>query len=275
MAIYAIGDVQGCYDPLLRLLEKTRFHPDNDTLWLTGDLVSRGPHSLATLRFVRGLGDSAVTVLGNHDLHLLALAERPSRSLLRKRSDLNAILEAPDAGELLHWVRHRPLLHYDETLDKVLVHAGILPQWSIKKARKRAAEVEAVLQSNQHHDLLHKLYGDKPALWHGDLSGVTRWRFIINVFTRMRMLSRKGGLDLRTKGSPSSAPAHSDPWFSVPHKRQQTEVIFGHWSAIGFFRDHGVLSLDSGCVWGRCLTAVQLDDASASPIQLDCSSLSK
>ncbi|MFK8051565.1 MAG: symmetrical bis(5'-nucleosyl)-tetraphosphatase [Woeseiaceae bacterium] len=271
MAIYAIGDVQGCYDPLLRLLSKIKFDPDHDTLWLTGDLVNRGPHSLATLRFLHGLGDSVVTVLGNHDLHLLALAEKPSKSLLRKRSDLNAILEAPDADILLRWLRHRPLLHHDKALNKVLVHAGILPRWSIRKAGRRAAEVEAVLRSDQHHELLQKLYGDKPALWHGDLTGITRWRYIINVFTRMRMLTRKGGLDLKTKGTPESAGEQAHAWYCVPHKRGDTEVIFGHWSAVGYFRRHGVVSLDTGCVWGRSLTAIRIDEQDSQPVGLDCS----
>lgn len=269
MAIYAIGDLQGCYDPLLRLLDALDFTPGKDKLWLTGDLINRGPHSLATLRFVRGLGDDVVSVLGNHDLHLLALAERPSRSLLRKRSDLNPILDAADSGELLDWLRHRPLLHYDAGRDKALVHAGILPQWSIAKALKRAAEVEQALRSEQHHELLHNLYGNKPALWRGSLTGVTRWRFIINVFTRMRMLTRKGGLDLKTKGMPDSASRHSHPWFEVEHQRGHTEVYFGHWSALGFVRQCGVVGLDTGCVWGRCLTAVRVD-ADAPPVAVKC-----
>ncbi|MEM7764852.1 MAG: symmetrical bis(5'-nucleosyl)-tetraphosphatase [Pseudomonadota bacterium] len=259
MAIYAIGDLQGCYDPLLRLLHSLKFDPASDQLWLTGDLVNRGPNSLATLRFVKSLGDSAITVLGNHDLHLLALAERPKRSLVRKRSALNTILHAHDADELLHWLRHRPLLHFDEGRDQALVHAGILPRWSMRKACRRAREVEQVLRGDQHSELLRHMYSNKPAIWRGDLSGAVRWRFIINVFTRMRMITRKGGLDLKTKGTPDMASAYSKPWFRVAHKRRDTEVIFGHWSALGYFQSHGVVGLDSGCVWGRSLTAVRID----------------
>ena len=261
MAVYAIGDLQGCYEEFKRLLDLLKFDPVSDTLWLTGDLVNRGPHSLATLRLIKRLGDSVITVLGNHDLHLLALASVDSKRA-RRYHDLHSVLDAPDADELIDWLRHRPLLHFDPGLNKVLVHAGILPRWSIRKAVKRAGEVEAILQSDDHEHLLRRLYGNKPALWRKTLEGVDRWRYIINVFTRMRMLTLRGGLDLSTKGLPASGPKHSNPWFVVPHKRKDTEVVFGHWSALGYFRRDGVLGLDSGCVWGRSLTAVRLDIAS-------------
>ncbi|MEN7343011.1 MAG: symmetrical bis(5'-nucleosyl)-tetraphosphatase [Pseudomonadota bacterium] len=270
MAIYAIGDIQGCYDPLLALLKKLDFDPNKDTLWLTGDLVNRGPSSLATLRFVKGLGDAAVTVLGNHDLHLLALAEKPSANRQRNRSALRAILDAPDADELLHWLRHRPLLHYDPSLNKVLVHAGILPKWSVKKAGRRAAEVEALLRGDDYQALFRGMYGNKPALWHGKLKGIKRYRYIVNVFTRMRMITRRGGLDLKTKGTPDMASEFSKPWFQVDHQRKDCEVVFGHWSALGYFRRHGVIGLDSGCVWGRCLTALRIDIPDAKPVTVRC-----
>ncbi|MEM7611631.1 MAG: symmetrical bis(5'-nucleosyl)-tetraphosphatase [Pseudomonadota bacterium] len=270
MAVYAIGDLQGCYEPFRLLLDKIRFDPANDTLWLTGDLVNRGPHSLATLRFVRSLGDSAITVLGNHDLHLLALAERPASSALRKRFSLNYILQADDAQELLHWLRSRPLMHYDSALDKALVHAGILPSWSIRKANKRAAEVESVLRSDSPEMLLRHIYGNKPVLWHRDLTGVDRLRYIVNVFTRMRMLTRRGGLDLKAKGPPPTGKSPRRPWFEFEHKRGNTEVVFGHWSALGYVRRRGVLSIDTGCVWGRSLTAVRLDKRKSEPVAVDC-----
>ncbi len=270
MAIYAIGDLQGCYEPFRRLLDKLGFDPSQDTLWLTGDLVNRGPHSLATLRFVRALGDAAVTVLGNHDLHLLALANRPKKSALRRRYSLSYILDANDADELMAWLRQQPLMHYDRKLDKALVHAGILPGWSIKKALRRAAEVETVLRSEHYSDLLKHLYGNKPALWRSELSGNVRLRYIINVFTRMRMLTSRGGLDLKIKGAPETAPSRSTPWFEAKHKRAGTEVIFGHWSALGYLRAHGVVSLDTGCVWGRALTALRVDKKNAEPVSIRC-----
>ena len=270
MAIYAVGDLQGCYEEFKRLLDRLRFDPRRDRVWLTGDLVNRGPHSLATLRLVRGLGDAAVTVLGNHDLHLLALAMRPAGSVVRQRHPLNRVLNAPDADELLHWLRSQPLMHIDPKLDVAMVHAGILPRWSISKARRRAQEVEKVLQGDDHAELLRRLYGNKPALWRGDLQGIERLRYIVNVFTRMRMLTPRGGLDLRTKGPPDTAPVRSRPWFAVPHRRGTTEVVFGHWSALGYRREHGVLCLDTGCVWGRALTAVRLDRPGATPVGIDC-----
>lgn len=271
MAVYAIGDLQGCYEEFKRLLDAIRFDPEHDTLWLTGDLVNRGPHSLATLRLVRGLGDSVITVLGNHDLHLLAMATAKGKKA-SARPSLRSIIDAPDGDALIDWLRHRPLLHFDESLNKVLVHAGILPSWSISKACKRAAEVEQALRSDDYTTLLRGLYGNKPVLWNKKLSGVTRWRFIINVFTRMRMLTLRGGLEFNTKGLPNTGPRNSNPWFAVPHKRAGTEVVFGHWSALGFYRGNGVIGLDTGCVWGRSLTALRLDQSStdAEPVSIGC-----
>lgn len=270
MAIYAIGDLQGCYDPFRRLLDAIDFDPAKDTLWLTGDLVNRGPNSLGVLRLVSKLGDAVVSVLGNHDLHLLALSERPKRSALRKRFSISYILDAPDAPELLHWLRQRPLLHYDKRMNKVLVHAGILPRWSIRKARERAAEVEVEIRGEGFHDLMLHLYGNEPKLWRKSLEGIPRHRFIVNVFTRMRLLTSRGGLDLKTKGTPQSGGRFRHPWFELPHKRGDTEVVFGHWSALGFLRDHGVIGLDTGCVWGRSLTALRLDVADAQPVHVPC-----
>lgn len=268
MALYAVGDLQGCYEPLLRLLDNVNFDPAKDTLWLTGDLVNRGPHSLACLRFVRSLGDNAVTVLGNHDLSLLALSRRQG-----KQHALRYLLDAEDAEELLEWLRHRPLMHYDQKRDIALVHAGILPSWSISKALKRAREVEAALAGKQFKKLMQHLYGNKPTVWHPTLTGVQRLRFIVNVFTRMRMLTRRGGLNLAVKGRPESAPAGSTPWFDMPHQRRDTRVVFGHWSAIGYFQTQSVIGLDSGCVWGRSLTMVRLGKNTATPTSVGCETI--
>ncbi|MEM8546749.1 MAG: symmetrical bis(5'-nucleosyl)-tetraphosphatase [Pseudomonadota bacterium] len=257
MAIWAVGDLQGCYEPLMRLLEKIRFDPARDTLWLTGDLINRGPHSLATLRFVKALGKNAVTVLGNHDLHLLALAAKPERE--RVGHPLESILSAHDAPALLKWLRKRPLIHVDRSYKSAVVHAGILPTWSIPTAQRHAREVEQVLQSSDGDRLLRYLYGNKPSLWREDLAGTARWRFIINVFTRMRMLTRRGGLNLAVKGMPQSAPKGSIPWFEAAHARGGTRVIFGHWSALGLIQVDGVVGLDTGCVWSRSLTAMRVD----------------
>ncbi|MEO0575846.1 MAG: symmetrical bis(5'-nucleosyl)-tetraphosphatase [Pseudomonadota bacterium] len=268
MALYAVGDLQGCYEPLMRLLDKVNFDPADDTLWLTGDLVNRGPHSLACLRFVRSLGDNAVTVLGNHDLSLLALSERDG-----KPHPMRYILEANDADELLGWLRKRPLMHYDRRRDIALVHAGILPSWSITKALKRAQEVQDALAGKQFGNLMRHLYGNKPTVWHSTLSGVQRLRFIINVFTRMRMLTRRGGLNLAVKGRPESAPAGSSPWFDMPHERGKTRVVFGHWSAIGYFQTRAVIGLDSGCVWGRRMTIVRLSKNKAAATSVGCGTI--
>ncbi len=269
MAIYAIGDLQGCYDPFRRLLDELRFDPDADTLWLTGDLVNRGPKSLKTLRFVRKLGDSVVTVLGNHDLHLLALHAGVVR-FGKRFGSLEKLLSASDAGELCDWLRHRPLAHYDKKLDSLLVHAGTHPDWSIKKTLARAAEVEEALQGKYHADLLGKMYGNRPNLWSGGMSGYKRLRFIINCLTRMRMLTKTTHLDLNFSGSPWRARKGLVPWFEAPDPAWRgTRIVFGHWSQLGLIVLPHLVSLDTGCVWGRQLTAVRLDKRSPRVIQVE------
>jgi len=259
MAVYAIGDIQGCYDPFRHLLDDINFDPSSDTLWLTGDLVNRGPKSLKTLRYVKSLGDSVVTVLGNHDLHLLALADGNQR-FSRKFETLQKVLDAPDRDELLRWLRHRPLAHYDKKLNSLLVHAGTHPLWTAKKTLAHAAEVETVLQSSRHEDLLTKMYGNTPAQWSGNLKGYKRLRFIINCLTRMRMLTAKLRLNFSHSGSPWRARKNLVPWFDVEDVAWSgTRVIFGHWSALGLIVLPDLVSLDTGCVWGRQLTAVRLD----------------
>ena len=259
MATYAIGDIQGCYDPLRRLLDEIQFDPDRDRLWLTGDLVNRGPKSLKTLRFVRSLGDAAVTVLGNHDLHLLALASE-TLDFGNRFETLEKVLLAPDRGDLVRWLRHRPLAHYDEDLDTLLVHAGTHPKWSVKKTLDRAAEVEDALQGKKYETVLEKMYGNTPRKWSGGLKGYRRLRFIINTLTRMRMMTRSMGLNFTHTGSPWNARKDLRPWFEFDAPASSgTRIVFGHWSALGLVVLPELISLDTGCVWGRQLTAVRLD----------------
>ena len=258
MAQYAIGDLQGCYDPFRRLLDKVDFDPAQDKLWLTGDLVNRGPKSRRTLRFVRGLGKSVITVLGNHDLHLLALANDVEVTNSRFDS-LWKILGHDDCDELIDWLRHRPLAHYSKKLDTLMVHAGIPPQWTVNKTLARAAEVEAVLTGDDYASFLGKMYNNKPARWSGKLSGTKRLRFIVNALTRMRMLDEAGRIDFSHAGPPDKASENLVPWFEMPNARWRgTRIVFGHWSALGLIVSDDLISLDTGCVWGRQLTAVRL-----------------
>jgi bis(5'-nucleosyl)-tetraphosphatase (symmetrical) len=258
MAVYAIGDVQGCFSCLRRLLDKLRFDPANDTLWFTGDLVNRGPESLKTLRFVKNLGDRAISVLGNHDLHLLAVAEGVVPA--RRKDTLRGVLRARDREELLHWLRHRPLLHYDKKLRFLLVHAGIAPQWKLKHARAAAREVEKVLRGGDYRTFLAQMYGDMPNLWSKDLAGWERLRYITNCLTRMRCCDRSGRLELTYKGSLVHKDKRLVPWFRVPGRAgRKHRIVFGHWSTLGPVTDENIFPLDTGCVWGGYLTAIRLD----------------
>lgn len=270
MAVYAIGDLQGCYDPFRRLLDKLDFDPAEDTLWLAGDLVNRGPKSLKTLRFVRSLGDAAVTVLGNHDLHLLVIAHERSAAKRSASLAMKPILRAGDCDELVHWLQNRPLAHYDEALDTLLVHAGVLPRWNLETVLARAAEVEAVLRGPRPSKLLAHLYGNEPDRWREDLHGVPRLRFIVNVLTRMRMLTRKGRLEFDYTGPPADAPAKLTPWYRAPARALAgTRIVFGHWSALGLLNEPDLVCLDTGCVWGRALTALRLD-RDRKPVKVKC-----
>jgi len=260
MAVYAIGDVQGCLHELDRLLTKLHFDPAADRLWFAGDLVNRGPQSLETLRFVRGLGASALTVLGNHDLHLLAAACDPAR--VRPKDTLHPILDAPDCMELLDWLRRQPLLHHDATLGYTLIHAGLPPQWDLALAQGCAREVEAVLSGDGYADYLAHMYGNEPDMWTNDLRGWERLRFITNCFTRLRYCDENGRLGLAFKGAPGSQPAGYRPWFEIPRRHSRPlSIVFGHWSTLGHRDDPGVFPLDSGCLWGGQLTALRLDGA--------------
>ncbi len=260
MAIYAVGDVQGCFDPLCCVLEQCAFDARRDVLWVVGDCVNRGPHSLETLRFLRGLGERAVLVLGNHDLHLLAVAHGAQPA--SREDSLQAVCAAPDREELLQWLRHRPLLHRDEAAGYAMVHAGIPPQWSLEEAAERAREVERALRGPDWLEFLHHMYGDEPVSWREDLEGYPRLRMIVNYFTRMRLCTREGTLYVAGDASGGGAPAEFQPWFAHRERKSQGEkLIFGHWSALdGVAEDARLFPLDTGCVWGGVLTAMRLED---------------
>ncbi len=259
MSTYAIGDLQGCYDPLKKLLKNIDFNPKRDRLWFTGDLVNRGPDSLKTLRYVYKLGDRAITVLGNHDLHLLAISE----GLAREKADdnLGAILKADDSEELLSWLRRQPLMHHDNSLGFTMIHAGLPPQWDFEQAQRCANELEAVLRGSDYHEFLQHMYGNKPERWSKKLQGMDRLRFITNCFTRLRYCYDDGSLCLKAKGPPGSQPQGCVPWFDVKKRASaKMKIIFGHWSALGLHRSKGIYALDSGCLWGNALTALRLED---------------
>lgn len=257
MATYTIGDVQGCYDALARLLDIVRFDPPRDTLWFVGDLVNRGPQSLQTARFIKGLGDAAVSVLGNHDLHLLVAAAGHTKTY--PGDTFHDILRAPDRDELLHWLRQQKLMHAGEGY--AMVHAGLLPQWPIAQALALAREVEAALQQDGYDDLLRTMYGNEPARWDDALKGDDRLRVIINAMTRMRLCTAQGEMEFRHKLAPVDMPPGYMPWYDVPHRASRgTPILFGHWASLGVLITDGVIGLDSGCVWGRKLTAFRLHD---------------
>ncbi|MDR0529637.1 MAG: symmetrical bis(5'-nucleosyl)-tetraphosphatase [Zoogloeaceae bacterium] len=258
MAIYAIGDIQGCFDEFLRLLDKCAFDPKQDQLWLTGDLVNRGPRSLDALRYVKSLGESAITVLGNHDLYLLMIAY-VSGARRAKDDTLREIMDAPDREELLTWLRHCPLCHTEDVY--CLVHAGLLPRWSVKKARALAAEVEGRLRGEDFREFLGMLWGSKPNTWSEDLTGIDRLRVIVNAMTRMRFCTAKGAMEFSAKGPPEFAPDGFLPWFDAPERKSVRQVlVVGHWSALGLKITPNLLALDTGCLWGGALTAVRLQD---------------
>ena len=265
MAIYAVGDVQGCCDELERLLEAVAFAPQRDRLWFVGDLVNRGPRSLDVLRLVRGLGEAAIVVLGNHALHLLAIA-RGAAHLRPADRMLQPVLEAPDREQLLDWLQARPVLHHDAALGVTMLHAGLPPQWDVGLARRCAAELEAALRGNHSGRLFASMYGNRPDLWSDDLEGDDRLRFITNALTRLRVCDADGRLLLKHKGPPEKMPPGAVPWFRAPARRWAgARIVCGHWSALGYLDEGGVLALDTGCVWGGTLTARRLD-APAAPV---------
>jgi bis(5'-nucleosyl)-tetraphosphatase (symmetrical) len=259
MATWAIGDLQGCLDPLQRLLERIRFDPANDRLWFCGDLVNRGGQSLETLRLVHSLRANSVVVLGNHDLSLLAIGERRPEEQRKVNTDLQRVLLADDARTLLDWLRMQPLLHADRALGWMMVHAGLAPKWTTQLAEKHAAEIERKLRSDGYGKLLKNMYGDKPA-WSPRLTGIERERAIINVFTRLRYCSPRGRIAFEEKGAPGTQQAGLYPWYEVPGRvERDLKIVCGHWSTLGLFVGHGVHAIDTGAVWGGKLTALQLD----------------
>jgi bis(5'-nucleosyl)-tetraphosphatase (symmetrical) len=267
---YAIGDIQGCNDELRTLLTKLHFSPDRDQIYFVGDLVNRGPASLEVLRFVRSLGDNAVVVLGNHDLHLLAVAHGVRRN--RKSDTIDDILSAPDRDQLLEWLIARPLAHartHPDGHTDLLVHAGVVPQWTVDTTISLAREVESILQTAPRRIFDH-MYGDDPDRWSAQLDEIERLRFTINVLTRLRVCSKDGRVDLKWKGKPPPPDYTYQPWFDMESRAtRDARIIFGHWSALGFVQRSGVIGLDSGCVWGGALTAIDLDE-NRPPVNVAC-----
>lgn len=260
MSTFAIGDVQGCFQPLLALLQKIEFDAARDTLWFTGDLVNRGPQSLEVLRFVRDLGEKHQTVLGNHDLHLLAVTlgvRKPHAG-----DTLDTILDAPDRDELLQWLKCRPMLVQHPELNYVMTHAGIAPSWTLAKAKQLAQEVETMLRGENWQAFFPHMYGNQPDHWSDDLAGYDRLRCIINYFTRMRFCRSDGSLDLSYKGTIADKHPDLTPWFEVePRLNADVKIIFGHWAALGgIVNAPNLFALDTGCVWGNKLTAMRLED---------------
>lgn len=258
MATYAIGDIQGCFFALEKLLTHIQFNPVKDTLWFAGDLVNRGPQSLETLRFVKALGNKHKVVLGNHDLHLLAVyfGERKQN----RKDTLQDILTAPDCDELIHWLRMQPLLHHDATLGYIMVHAGLCSKWHLQQAKQLAHEVELQLQTDP-RDFLEHMYGDTPDEWRDDLFGADRLRCITNYFTRLRFCYADGRMNLTYKGTITDKPEELIPWFELPNPvAANSKIIFGHWAALnGECNQPDYFALDTGCVWGNCLTGVCLE----------------
>ncbi|MCB1734627.1 MAG: symmetrical bis(5'-nucleosyl)-tetraphosphatase [Gammaproteobacteria bacterium] len=270
MAIYAIGDIQGCFDSLLKLVDHIAFNPVTDKLWFVGDLVNRGPKSLQTLRYVKSLGSSAITVLGNHDLHLLAAAYGNDKHF-KADSDLINILKADDRDELVDWLRWRPVLHHDAELNVTLIHAGLPPQWDLDTAKACAIELETALRGKNHRDYFKHMYGNQPDLWRANFKGIERLRFITNCLTRMRFCDANGRLDHKAKGKAESPPKGLFPWYAAPNRKTVGDrIVFGHWSTLGYYEGNNVYAIDSGCLWGGRLTALRLDTAPFTPIHIDC-----
>ena len=274
MATYVVGDIQGCFEPFQHLLDKVQFNPDKDRLWSVGDLVNRGPDNLKTLRWFYAHRANVTMVLGNHDLHLLAVsagARNPSR-----KDNLDDILEAPDRETLIEWLHFQPLAHHESGV--TMVHAGIPPLWSIEDTLQRAWEVETALQGARCAEFLAEMYGNDPYVWDDQLSGLTRLRVITNYLTRMRYCTRKGKLDLVSKGPKPIPDALQGkkvaPWFSHKNRRTRGEkIIFGHWASLeGITDDHDTIALDTGCVWGNTLTLYNLDTGER--IGCECSGIS-
>ena len=258
MTTYAIGDLQGCYDVLARLLDHVKFDPSKDHLWFCGDLVNRGGQSLETLKLVHSLRERCTVVLGNHDMSLLAIAHRSEADQHKVNQDLHRVLFSPERDELIDWLRRQKLFHADYELGFAMVHAGLSPKWTLKMARARAQEIEDILQSDQAARYLKSMYGNQPN-WTPKLSGNDRFRAIVNIFTRMRYCTPNGRIGFEEKGKPGTQQAGFYPWFSVPgHAERELPIVCGHWSTLGLFMGLGVYAIDTGAVWGGSLTALEL-----------------
>ncbi len=269
MATYVIGDVQGCFDELQELVRYIKFNSKTDQLWFVGDLINRGPKSLETLRWVKSLGSSAKTVLGNHDLHLLA-AHAGAKDI-RTTSSLYEVLQAKDIDELISWLRQQSLLRYNKQLKFAMVHAGLAPQWKIKDALGYSKEVEEILKSKKYKDFLFNMYGDQPNHWDGRLKGWNRLRTITNFMTRVRYCNNKGVMSFVEKGPPGTQSKGMQPWYKISsRKSQDTTIAFGHWSTLGYQHDYNIISTDSGCLWGGQLTAVKIELEKLTTYQLEC-----
>ena len=264
MSTYAIGDIQGCYSELQNLLNEINFDERRDELWFAGDLVNKGPKSLQTLRFIKALGVNAKITLGNHDLHLLAVAKNIQPLL--KKDTIQEILAADDVEELIDWLKSRPLLITDDNLNFTMVHAGLPPQWSLENAKEFAKECELILQSEKINKLLAEMYGDTPNIWVNSLQDYAKQRFIINCFTRIRFCNSDGMLDFDTKVAPGKQNTSLIPWYSLPNRKtKDNKIIFGHWSTVHIgneknFKQYNVYPIDTGCLWGGRLTAMRLED---------------
>lgn len=265
MATYAIGDLQGCFTAFRRLIDLIKFDPTQDKLWLVGDLVNRGPDSLSILRYIKQADDAIIMVLGNHDLHLLMVAAGLAKN--HPNDTLQPILDAPDRDELLNWLRHQKLFYTEGKY--AMVHAGLLPSWSISQAEQLAHEAESALRQDNYRELFSRLYGNEPNYWRNEWTGYERLRVIINAMTRMRICTPEGMMNLAFKGDIPSIPSGYLPWFSIPQRAsQKTTIICGHWSALGLYLTDNLIALDSGCVWGGQLTAIRLEDREV--FQLPC-----
>jgi bis(5'-nucleosyl)-tetraphosphatase (symmetrical) len=268
MAVWAIGDLQGCLGPTERLLERIRFDPARDRIWFCGDLVNRGGESLETLRLVHSLRANVVSVLGNHDLSLLAIADRREDEQRKVNPDLQRVLFAPDRDTLLDWLRVQPLVHADHALGWMMVHAGLAPKWTAADAVALAREVEARIQGKDRRSLFRQMYGDRPA-WSPGLRGTDRERAIINTVTRMRYCSPRGRIAFEEKGAPGTQQPGLYPWYAVPGRIERgLKVVCGHWSSLGLFIGHGVHAIDTGAVWGGKLTALRLDSEDLQVVQV-------
>ena len=268
MATYAIGDIQGCFEALEILLERIAFDAARDRLWFVGDIVNRGPDSLAAIRFVKSLGENAVTVLGNHDLHLLTVAEGFAR--IHRGDTFDDILEAPDREELLQWLRRQKLMHVEAGW--AMVHAGLLPQWSVARALALAKEVEDALAGPGYRDFLQSMYGNEPDAWDDRLEGHDRLRVIVNAMTRLRLCTNDGRMEFRHKSAPLNLPEGYLPWYAIANRASAGEpVIFGHWSTLGLYATDDIVALDSGCIWGNALSALRLEDREI--IQVSCAGM--